>query len=51
VCEPFEEQSFRFESLNPAAGSGDALNGSCLGLYILGGGSGDGSLLRSLLPS
>jgi hypothetical protein len=51
VREPFEERSFRFESLNPAAGSGDALNGSCLGLYILGGGSGDGSLLRSLLPS
>jgi hypothetical protein len=51
VREPFEEQSFRFESLNPAVGSGDALNGSRLGLYILGGGSGDGSLLRSLLPS
>ena len=48
--EPFEERSFRFGSLNPTAGSGDALNGSRLGLYILGGGSGDGSLLRSLLP-
>ena len=49
--EPFEERSFRFGSLNLAAGSGDALNGSRLGLYILGGGSGDGSLLCSLLPS
>jgi hypothetical protein len=51
VREPFEEQSFRFESLNPAAGSGDALNGSRLGLYILGGGFGDGSLLCFLPPS
>jgi hypothetical protein len=51
VREPFEERSFCFESLNPAAGSGDTLNGSRLGLYILGGGSGDGSLLRSLLSS
>jgi hypothetical protein len=51
VREPFEERSFRFESLNPVAGSGDALNRSRLGLYILGGGSGDGSLLRFLPPS
>jgi hypothetical protein len=51
VREPFEERSFRLGSLNPAAGSGDALNGSRLGLYILGEGSGDSSLLRSLLPS
>jgi hypothetical protein len=51
VREPFEERSFRFESLNPAAGSGDALNGSRLGLYILEGGLGDGSLLCFLLPS
>jgi hypothetical protein len=49
--EPFEKLSFRFEFLNPAAGSGDALNGSRLGLYILGGGSGDGSLLCFLPPS
>jgi hypothetical protein len=48
---PFEERSFRFEFLNPAAGSGDALNESRLGLYILGGGSGDGSMLCFLPPS
>ena len=51
VHEPFEEWSFRFESFNPAAGSGDALNGSRLGLYILGGEPGDGSLLCYLPPS
>jgi hypothetical protein len=51
VREPFEKRSFRFEFLNPAAGSGDTLNGSRLGLYILGGGSGDGSLLCLLPPS
>jgi hypothetical protein len=51
VREPFEKRSFCFEFLNPAAGSGDALNGSRLGLYILGGGSGDGSLLYFLPPS
>jgi hypothetical protein len=32
-------------SLNLAVGSGDALNGCRLGLYIFGRGSGDGSLL------
>jgi hypothetical protein len=51
VCEPFEKRSFHFEFLNPAVGSGDALNESRLGLYILGGGSGDGSLLCFLPPS
>ena len=49
--EPFKERPFRFEFLNPAAGSGETLNGSRLGLYILGGGSGDGPLLRFLPPS
>jgi hypothetical protein len=48
---PFEERSFRFESLNPVAGSGDMLIGSRLGLYILGGVSGDGSLLCFSPPS
>jgi hypothetical protein len=51
VREPFEERLFRFEFLNPAAGPGKTLNGSRLGLYILGGGSSDGSLLRFLPPS
>jgi hypothetical protein len=51
VREPFEERSFRLVFLNLAAGSGGTLNRSRLGLYILGGGSGDGSLLRFLLPS
>ena len=51
VREPFEEQPFRFEFLNPAAGSGETLNGSRLGLYILGGGSSDGSLLRFSPPA
>jgi hypothetical protein len=37
-------------SLNPAVGSGNALNGSRLGLYIFGRGSGDGSLLCYLPP-
>jgi hypothetical protein len=50
VREPFEGRSFRFEFLNPATGPGETLNGSRLGLYILGGGSGDGSLLRFLPP-
>jgi hypothetical protein len=49
--EPIEEQPFRFEFLNPATGPGETLNGSRLGLYILGGGSGDGSLLRFSPPS
>jgi hypothetical protein len=49
--EPFEERPFRFEFLNPAVGLGETLNGSRLGLYILGGGSGDGSLLRFSPPS
>jgi hypothetical protein len=50
VREPFEERLFRFGFLNPAAGPGETLNGSHLGLYIFGGGSGDGSLLRSSPP-
>jgi hypothetical protein len=51
VREPFEERLFRFEFLNPAAGPGGTLNESRFGLYILGGGSSDGSLLRFLPPS
>jgi hypothetical protein len=35
VRESFEERPFRFEFLNPAAGPGETLNGSRLGLYIL----------------
>jgi hypothetical protein len=50
VREPFEERLFRFGFLNPAAGPGETLNESRLGLYILGGGSGDGSLLRFSPP-
>jgi hypothetical protein len=50
VREPFEERPFRFGSFNPAAGPGETLNVSRLGLYILGGGSGDGSLLRFSSP-
>jgi hypothetical protein len=50
VREPFEGRPFRFEFLNPTAGPGETLNESRLGLYILGGGSGDGSLLRFLPP-
>jgi hypothetical protein len=50
VREPFEERLFRFVFLNPVAGPGGTLNGSRFGLYILGGGSGDDSLLR-FLPS
>jgi hypothetical protein len=34
--------------LNPAAGSGEVLNGSRLGLYIFGRGTGDGFLLLLL---
>ena len=49
--EPLEERLFRFEFLNLVAGPGGTLNGSRLGLYILGGGSGDGSLLRFSPPS
>jgi hypothetical protein len=51
VREPFEERLFLFVFLNPAAGPGGTLNRSCLDLYILGGGSGDGSLLHFLPPS
>jgi hypothetical protein len=36
--EPFEERTSRFEFLNLAAGSGEVLNGSRLGLYIFGRG-------------
>jgi hypothetical protein len=50
VRELFEERPFRLEFLNPVAGSGETLNGSRLGLCILGGGSGDGSLLRFSPP-
>jgi hypothetical protein len=38
VREPFEEQLFRFEFLNTAAGPSGMLNGSRLGLYIPEGG-------------
>jgi hypothetical protein len=51
VREPFEERPFRFEFLKSAAGPGETLNGSHLGLYILRGGSGDGSLLHFSPPS
>jgi hypothetical protein len=51
VREPFGERLFRFVFLNPASGPGGTLNRSRLGLYILGRGSGDGSLLRFLPPS
>jgi hypothetical protein len=51
VHEPFEERPFRLGFLNPAVGPDETLNGSRLGLYILGGGSGDGPLLRFLPPS
>ena len=51
VREPFEERPFRLGLLNPAADPDETLNGSRLGLYILGGGSGDGSLLCFLPPS
>jgi hypothetical protein len=51
VRELFEEWLFRFVFLNSAAGPGGTLNWSRLDLYILGGGSGDGSLLRFLPPS
>jgi hypothetical protein len=50
VREPFEQRPFRFGFLNPAAGLGETLNGSHLGLYILRGGSGDGSLLHFSPP-
>jgi hypothetical protein len=45
VREPFEERAFRPWVLNFAAGSGEVLNGSRLGLYIFGRGTDDGSLL------
>jgi hypothetical protein len=51
VRELFEERLFRFVFLNSATGPGGTLNRSRLDLYILGGGSGDGSLLRFLPPS
>jgi hypothetical protein len=50
VREPFEERPFRLGFLNPATGPDEALNGSHLSLYILGGGPGDGPLLRFLPP-
>jgi hypothetical protein len=43
VREPFEEQKDRF-TLNFAMGSGEALGGPRPGLYILGRGTGGGSL-------
>ena len=49
--EPFEERLFCFVFLNPVAGPGGALKRSLFGLYILGGGFGDGSLLCFLPPS
>jgi hypothetical protein len=51
VREPFEERLFRFVFLNSASSPGGTLNRSHLDLYILGGGSGDGSLLRFPPPS
>jgi hypothetical protein len=51
VRKPFEERPFRFEFLKSTADPGKTLNGSCLGLYILRGGSGNGSLLRFSPPS
>ena len=51
VRELFGERLFRFVFLNPVSGPGGTLNRSRLGLYILGRGSGDGSLLRFLPPS
>jgi hypothetical protein len=51
VREPFEERPFRLGFLNPAASPDEALNESRLSLYILGGGLGDGPLLRFLPPS
>jgi hypothetical protein len=50
VREPFEERPFRLGLLNPAADPDKTLNGSRLSLYILGGGPGDGPLLRFLPP-
>jgi hypothetical protein len=49
--EPFEERAFRLRVLNFAAGSGEVLNGSCPGLYILGRGTGGGSLLCCSPPA
>jgi hypothetical protein len=51
VREPFEERTSRFEFLNLTAGSGEVLNGSRLGLYIFGRGTGDGSLLCCSPPT
>jgi hypothetical protein len=51
VCEPFEERASCFEFLNLAAGSGDVLNGSCLGLDIFERGTGGGSLLCCSPPT
>jgi hypothetical protein len=51
VREPFEERAFRLRVLNFAAGSGEVLNGSRLGLYIFGRGTGDGSLLCCSSPA
>jgi hypothetical protein len=49
--EPFEERAFCLRVLNFAAGSGEVLNGSCLGLYIFGRGTGGGSLLCCSPPA
>jgi hypothetical protein len=51
VRESFEERAFRLRVLNFAAGSGEVLNGSRLGLYIFGRGTGDGSLLCCSSPA
>jgi hypothetical protein len=49
--EPFEERTFHLRVLNFAAGSGEVLSGSRLGLYIFGRGTGDGSLLCCSSPT
>jgi hypothetical protein len=51
VRESFEERAFRLRVLNFVAGSGEVLNGSRLGLYIFGRGTGDGSLLYCSSPA
>jgi hypothetical protein len=51
VREPFEVRPFCLGFLNPTVGPDETLNGSRLGLYILGGGSGDGPLLHFLSSS
>jgi hypothetical protein len=51
VREPFEERASCLWVLNLAAGLGEVLNGSRLGLYIFRRGTGDGSLLCCSPPT